>query len=94
MSKRYIFIVLFILVLMTLYVWQNIEIVKTKMDYRKLYRQEKELIQQNDILRYNIESMRTLEKIRKQAPASTVQVSPSTMKVIVFPENKKNEAKN
>lgn len=78
---------------MTLYVWQNVEVVKTKMEYRELYRKEKELIQGNDLLRYEIEKMRTFDQVSDFAKENDlVSITPDRFTVLVVDE-KKDETK-
>jgi hypothetical protein len=74
-------------------VWQNVEVVKTKMEYRELYRKEKELIQGNDLLRYEIEKMRTFDQVSDFAKENDlVSITPDRFTVLVVDE-KKDETK-
>jgi hypothetical protein len=94
MSPRYIGIFFSIIVLMIAYVWLYIEVVKTKLDYARLYQKEKELIQENDHLRLAIEKERTIKKIRERARGLDVEtVSPSRMTVIVMKKADRGEKK-
>lgn len=80
---------------MTLYVWQNVEVVKTKMEYRELYRNEKELIQENDRLRYEIETMRTFNRVAEYAREhDLVKITPARFTVLVADEKKDDAHKD
>jgi hypothetical protein len=64
---RYIIIVLSAFLFLLLYVWQNVEVTKIKMEYQKALEQEKELIKKNDKLRYEIERYRRMELVEQHA---------------------------
>ena len=49
------------------YVWQNVEVVKIKIDYRKALSEERKLINRNDKLRYEIERYRRMDLVEKYA---------------------------
>jgi hypothetical protein len=53
--------------LVILYVWQNIEIVKIGMRYDALAAQERRLINDNDRLQYEIERYRRIDLIGERA---------------------------
>ncbi len=53
--------------LVILYVWQNIEIVKIGMEYDALAAQERRLVNDNDRLRYEIERYRTTDLVGELA---------------------------
>ena len=52
---------------MVLYVWQNIEVMKIKLEYRKSLKEETRLLKENDRLRYEIERHRTAENVERLA---------------------------
>lgn len=59
------------------YVWQNIEIMKMKMDYRKLINVEMELSEKNDRIRYNLESFRSFRHMKRFAEKNRLkQIGP------------------
>jgi hypothetical protein len=53
--------------LVILYVWQNIEIVKIGMKYDTLAAQERRLINDNDRLQYEIERYRRIDLVEERA---------------------------
>ncbi len=50
-----------------LYIWQNVEVMKMKMDYGREAEVEAGLIRQNDRLRYEIETLRRMNVIEEYA---------------------------
>jgi len=56
--------------LVILYVWQNIEIVKIEMRNKALAVQERQLVNDNDRLRYEIERYRRLDLVEERARKS------------------------
>ena len=64
---RYVTVVLVVIVLVIMYVWQNIEVMRLKMDFRETRSSEIELIKKNDRLRYEICKMNNLDNIREYA---------------------------
>ncbi len=64
---RFIGIVISVIIFVVLYVWQNIEVMKMKMEYRRGVRIEKQLVKENDRLRGDIERMRRMDRIEKYA---------------------------
>ena len=50
-----------------IYVWQNIDMMRMKIDYEKALRTEKQLIKDNDRLRYEIEKFKSMDVIIKYA---------------------------
>ena len=49
------------------YVWQNVEVVKIKIDYRKALSEERQFVNRNDKLRYEIERYRRMDLVEKYA---------------------------
>ena len=65
----YFLLVLGVLVFVMLYVWQNIEVTKLKLEYRKLLKTQEELVRQNGRALYNIERYRHPEYLERSAAA-------------------------
>ena len=73
------FIALFVIV----YVWQNIEVVKTKMEYEQNLRIKDKLIKQNDKLLYEIEKERTYVKVKSYAERDGIKkITPNDIEVL------------
>lgn len=80
---RYIGIVLAIIVFVILFVWQNIEVMKIKMEYRKGLRMEQQMERRNDRLRYEIERLRKMDLIERYAETRGMrQAGPEDIEVI------------
>ncbi len=56
-----------VLFFIILYVWQNIEVMKIKLEYRKSIKEETRLLKDNDRLRYEIERHRRTDAVEKLA---------------------------
>ena len=62
------FAIVFVMSLFVLlYVWQNIEIMKTKMDYKKMIRAERVLAEKNARLKFELERLRSFGSIESKA---------------------------
>lgn len=64
---KFIGIVVFMILFVVLYIWQNVEVMKMKMDYGREAEVEAGLIRQNDRLRYEIETFRRMNVIEEYA---------------------------
>jgi len=64
---RYLIIALSVILFVILYVWQNVEITKIKIMYKNVLKEERELTNRNDRLRFEIEKLRKPEIIEKKA---------------------------
>jgi hypothetical protein len=64
---KYVAIIFSMSLLVVLYVWQNIEIVKIGMKYDAMAAQERKLVNDNDRLRYEIERYRRIDMIAESA---------------------------
>jgi len=65
------------------YVWQNIEVMKINLEYRKNLVVEKKLIKEIDQLVYRIEQYRTMDSMNRYAGAHGLKpVSPADIEVI------------
>ena len=56
-----------VILFVILYVWQNIEVTKIKITYMNVLKEERQLTNSNDRLRYEIEKMRRVDIIEKEA---------------------------
>ena len=73
------------------YVWQNIEMMKMKMDYKKLIKTEKEITVVNDKLKFEFEKLRSFRHIEADAGKNSLkQLSPPDLVVIKIDEGSKN----
>ena len=76
------------------YVWQNIEMMKMKMDYKKLIRTEKEITVVNDKLKYEYERLRSFRYIEANADKNNLKyISPADLVVIKIEEDSKDGKK-
>jgi hypothetical protein len=66
-AVKFIGIVVFMILFVILYIWQNVEVMKIKMNYGKEAEVEAGLIRQNDHLRYEIETFRRMNVIEEYA---------------------------
>jgi hypothetical protein len=64
---KYLLYIISVLVFLLLYVWQNVEIMKIKIDYRKTLEDERLLVKKNDRLRYEIAGLRRMEIVERKA---------------------------
>ncbi|HNX23018.1 MAG TPA: hypothetical protein PKG60_03150 [Spirochaetota bacterium] len=94
---KYFSIVFLISIFVVFYVWQNIEMMKMKMDYKKLIRTENEITVVNDKLKYEFERLRSFRYIEANADKNNLKyISPADLVVIKIDEssnNGKNEKK-
>jgi len=88
---KYFTIVFMISIFVVFYVWQNIEMMKIKMDYKKLIRTEQEITVVNDKLKFEFERLRNFRSIEANADKSNLKaISPSDLVVIKIDEEVKN----
>ena len=91
---KYFSIVLLISIFVVFYVWQNIEMMKMKMDYKKLIRTEKEITVVNDKLKYEYERLRSFRYIEANADKNNLKyISPADLVVIKIEEDSKDGKK-
>ena len=64
---KYFITALSVIIFVILYVWQNVEVMKIKIDYRKALKEERQLINMNDRLKYEIERFKRLDLVEKYA---------------------------
>ena len=73
------------------YVWQNIEMMKMKMDYKKLIKTEKEITVVNDKLKFEYERLRSFRYIEANADRNNLKyISPADLVVIKIDEGSKD----
>ena len=88
------FIIVFLMTLFVIgLVWQNVEVVKIKLEYRKLNRLADELYKQRDFLLYKIESKKNINFVKEQAAKGYRELRPNDIAVITVDEKDKNESK-
>jgi len=88
---KYFTIVFMISIFVVFYVWQNIEMMKIKMDYKKLIRTEQEITVVNDKLKFEFERLRNFRSIEANADKSNLKaISPSDLVVIKIDDEVKN----
>lgn len=88
---KYFSIVLMISIFVVFYVWQNIEMMKIKMDYKKLIRTEKEITVVNDKLKFEYERLRSFRYIEANADRNNLKyISPADLVVIKIDEGSKD----
>lgn len=86
---KYFSIAFLLTVFVILYVWQNVEVMKIRMDFRRLNKTSLELTMENDRIRYNIERYRHLDIIEKRAERQGREKMKPT-DVVVLVEKEKN----
>ncbi len=64
---KYFTIIFFMSVFVILYVWQNIEVVKMEIEFRNYKSRERQLVEDNDRLLYEIERYRRMDVIQEYA---------------------------
>jgi len=88
---KYFSIALMISIFVVFYVWQNIEMMRMKMDYKKLIRAEKEITEVNDKLKYEFEKLRSFYHIEANAERNNLKyISPNDLVVIKIDEGVKD----
>ena len=93
---KYFSIVLMISVFVISYVWQNIEMMKMKLDYKKLIQTEKELSIINDKLKFELEKLKNFQRIEAYADKNSLKkLGPEDIIVIKVEQSdiKKDEDK-
>ena len=70
---KYFSIVLIICIFVILYVWQNIEMMKMRSDYKKLIRTEKELYTVNDKLKLELERLTNFNRVEAFADRNNLK---------------------
>ncbi len=87
---KYFLIAFVMVVFVILYVWQNIEVMKIKMEYNQSLEEEKELIKRNDRLRYEIERYKRMDLIEANAGRYGMRmITPGDFEIIVVQKGEK-----
>ena len=73
-------------------VWQNIEVVKIKLEYKKLNQLADELYKERDLLLYKITSKKNADFAKKQAAQGYRELRPDDITIVVVDEKDKNES--
>jgi len=88
---KYFSIVFMISIFVVFYVWQNIEMMRMKMDYKKLIKTEKEITVLNDKLKFEYERLRSFRYLEANAEKNNLKpIGPADLIVIKVDENAKN----
>ncbi len=66
-NLKYLIIALMVMLFVLAYVWQNVEIMKKKIDFRNILKEEYDLVKLNDKLKYRIETFKRMEVIEAAA---------------------------
>lgn len=92
---KYFSIVLMISVFVVFYVWQNIEMMKMKMDYKKLINTEKEITSVNDKLKLEFEKLRSIRSIEGGAEMNNLKpLGPNDLVVIKIDDSRNGNKEN
>ena len=88
------FVIVFLMTLFVIgLVWQNVEVVKIKLEYRKLNQMADELYKERDLLVYKIESRKNIDFAKDQATKGYKELRPNDIAVVVVNEKNGNEDK-
>lgn len=92
---RYFFIVSLLTAFVIGLVWQNLEVVKIKMEYKKLGNAAENLYKSRDLLLYNIERYKKLDIVENKAKALGFrEVAPDNVVIINASEINGNKDEN
>ena len=84
MAIKYFLIVFSINLFAIAYVWQNIEVMKLKMDYRKALVDERDINNRNDRLKYEIARFKRIDVIEEYARRVGMRkITPDDFDIIV-----------
>jgi len=83
------FVIVFLTTLFVIgFVWQNVEVVKIKMEYQKLNKIAEDLYKDKDILIYQIEQHKNSDVIKEKARAAGYkELNPKNMIVVSVEED-------
>ncbi|MCL2155183.1 MAG: hypothetical protein FWH53_05915 [Leptospirales bacterium] len=70
---KHISVVLIISIFVISYVWQNVEMMKMKSDYKRLIKTEKELSAINDKLKFELEKLRNFNRVAAYADKNNLK---------------------
>ncbi len=84
---KYFSVAFLLTICVILYVWQNVEVMKMRMEYRKLNRASQSLVVENDRLRFEMERYRRIEILEKRGAAQGMKkIVPGDVEVLVVKE--------
>lgn len=85
------FIIVFLTTLFVIgFVWQNVEVVKIKLEYQKLNKMADDIYREKDILVYKIEKYRNIEVVKNKAQlAGYKELSPKNIVVVSVDDEKR-----
>ena len=87
---RYFIIVFFMSLFVIGFAWQNVEVMKIKLEYKKLNKTAARLNKKKDVLMYRIEKYRNIEVVRDYARTRGYrEIGPENMVVVTVDENGK-----
>ena len=87
------FVIVFLMTLFVIgLVWQNVEVVKIKLEYKRLNQLADELYKERDLLLYKIASKKNTDFAKKQAAQGYKELRPDDITVVVVDEKDKNES--
>jgi hypothetical protein len=66
-TARYLYIAFFIILFVVLYVWQNIGVMRLKMELNGSRKSRAELVKKNDRMRYEIEKFKRVDVVESFA---------------------------
>ncbi len=76
------------------YVWQNIEVMRVKMNYRRLQADERAMVNKNGRLIYEIERLKNYNSVSRLAQSKGYKkISPSDIDVILLMDNNEKSTK-
>ena len=79
----YFVLVLGIFIFVMLYVWQNVEVTKLKMEYRKLLKKQETMVKENDRFLYDIERSRQFDYLDRSAASQGMKkVTPKDFETV------------
>ena len=82
---KYSILLFTMIIFVILYVWQNIEMMRMKIDRHKTIQLEKQIIKRNDRLRYEIEQYKRLDYIIDYAERNRMRmITPEDFETIVI----------
>ncbi|HNR87147.1 MAG TPA: hypothetical protein PKM65_02270 [Spirochaetota bacterium] len=88
---RYFIFAAIVAAFLIVYVWQNVEVMRIKMGYDEIIRKERQLMDRNDRLRYQIERFRRMDAIESYARGSGMRpIGPDDFQAIA-PKNMKSK---
>ncbi len=83
-SVHFAFVAFLVMLFVVLYVWQNISMMKIRMECRDRVKKERELFKEHDRLLYEIERRRSIDVVEEIALGRGMKrISPLNMQVVI-----------